>query len=155
LSASGIEGWAVGENSALLHLSNGVWSLAATSPGQYLRGVSLKASGAEGWAAGDATFLHLSGGVWSSANTPTDQYITAIALNTANNEGWAVTDKGTLLHFSDSGWSVVSGISGQPAITARYLYGVALSASGTEGWAVGEGTLVHLVGSHWDRINGA
>jgi hypothetical protein len=65
------EGWAVGAEGTLLHLTGGVWVSVATLTREDLNGVALSASGSEGWAVGDdGTLLHLAPPEWRVVNGP-------------------------------------------------------------------------------------
>ena len=136
----GGEGWAVGNNGALLRLQGGQWSAAGPQTSNYLNTVAFNAQG--GWAAGtNGVLLRYGGSSWAVATSPTRRGINELAL--ADDTGWAVGGLGTILRLVRGEWV-------QNASPTTYnLQAVALT-DGQTGWAVGGGgTVLRLEAGGW------
>lgn len=79
----------------------------------------------------------------------TDQTLQAIDMISAS-EGWAVGDDGTILHYKDGAWSLLT-----PAPTSLSLYAVQMLGP-DDGWAVGSNHLIlHYKNGSWQRVTSA
>jgi hypothetical protein len=139
---SATEGWAVGDNGAILHYIDGTWQGVNSPTTENLNSVAM-VSASEGWAVGrDGVILHYTNGVWQEVSSPRDDYLYSVAMISAT-EGWAVGNY-TILHYINGAWQDAMG--GSPARSSVAM------VSATEGWAVGFGGYIeHYTNGSWQQ----
>lgn len=148
------DGWAVGENGAILHWDGSLWSLVSGPTDLPLRAVDML-SPTEGWVAGgtsgfmstDAVMLHWDGSAWSEMPGPGPVYSLDMLSGT---EGFAQSQACTqMVHTCYSRVSRWNGTGWTTIYDSPYFGGgpqrLAM-VSGTDGWATMSGAGIW----HWD-----
>lgn len=136
------DGWAVGDNGAILRDSGGSWGGVSSPTSNTLRGLFMNGQ-SDGWAVGDGgTILRFQNGQWVTYSSPTSSNLNAVFLLDSNH-GWAVGSSGTILHFDGYLWSPV-------ATGASANLNSITQISPQEAWAVGDSaTILHWNGVSW------
>jgi photosystem II stability/assembly factor-like uncharacterized protein len=137
-----VNGWAVGDNGAILQYSGSAWGVVTSPTTQTLRSVYML-SASDGWAAGDSgTLLRYQNGLWNTYSSPTTSQLNSLYLADGTH-GWAVGASGTILHYDGSLWLSVSGpvstnLNSVTEVTPQLA------------WAVGDGgTILQWTGIGW------
>jgi len=138
-------GWAVGDNGAILRYSGGGWAVTQGASGSNLRSVFMVGS-TDGWAVGDGgTILRYQAinGQWSTYPNPTGARLNSVYMLDSSH-GWAVGNGGAILHYYGSIWSGVS------TFASANLNSVA-QLNPQSAWAVGDsGTILQWTGITWN-----
>ncbi len=147
---SSTNGWAVGEDGAIVHWDGASWSLWPSSPTtDDLRAVAMLSS-TDGWAVGEnGTILRWNGSAWTTFTSPVTQELRGLAGVSASH-GWAVGLGGVILRWNGSAWNVIT------APAAARLEDFSMAPVGLrEAWAVGSGrAMLRWTGSGWQSIQG-
>jgi|GEM_PF-1699595 len=136
------DGWAVGDHSLLLRLTNGTWKPRTSADGwSDLRCVALRDSH-EAWAVGaNGTLLRLDDAGWQVITDLHLPLLSSIAFN-RRGEGWAVGEQGALVWFNGDRWSLPAVPCPMP-VTLRSVAWL----HDDEAWAIGD----HGVVMRWRR----
>ncbi len=136
------DGWAVGDHSLLLRLTNGSWKPRMNSDVRGdLNGVDHRATG-EAWAVGaNGLLLRIDDAGWQAAPDMHLPTLYSVAFN-RRGEGWAVGDMGTLVWFNGERWVIPPAPCPLPVklISVAWLHD-------DEAWAIGQ----HGIVLRWRR----
>ena len=136
------DGWAVGDHSLLLRLTNGSWKPRTNSEGWGdLYCISHREPG-EAWAVGvNGILLRLDDTGWQKSPDLRLPTLRSVAFN-RRGEGWAVGERGSLAWFSGERWTIPPAPCPVP-VTLRSVAWL----NDDEAWAIGE----HGVVLRWRR----
>ncbi len=152
-------GWAVGQNGAIIHYDGGSWK-STTSPvttNTRLNGISAVAAD-DIWAVGDdepaaapgshALVLHYDGTSWSEVEigqtSPANSDLHDVSM-VSTNDGWAVGEGGAIIRYTGT-WANFT------SPTTENLNGVDMVAT-DDGWAVGNsGKILRWDGASWTEF---
>jgi photosystem II stability/assembly factor-like uncharacterized protein len=138
------EGWAVGQDGAMVRYRNGQWQNVSGPGVETLHAVDMVSLG-DGWAVGGGgqdTILHYSGGSWAPVE-PTGYWLNGVYM-VSGSLGWAVGSGGTILYYSGGQWQDAA------SPTTGSLNSVDM-VSFSSGWAVG-GEILRYSGGNWQVV---
>jgi len=149
------DGWAVGNDGAILHWQNGTW-IAATSPvTANLTAVDVLSAN-DAWAVGTRHILHYTG-TWNIVNNPTGVALRAVGM-VSSTLGYAVGDGAKLLRYNGTSWN----FTGNPITDTNISYNAIAMISGNDGWIVGgrvgdnsnapQSVILRLVAGNWTVV---
>lgn len=146
ISRDGTQGWAAGRRAGAMTLSDGRWTQTEVLADRSTVGVWFDDSGREGWAVGN----HISRfeeGSWATVLPEQQEYYPGLWFHPTGATGFIVGEPGRGAglgsRWIDGQWAPLT----HELLAAQQNYAVALSEDATQGWIVGNGNLIHMVGT--------
>ena len=142
----GNNGWAVGDNGAILRYAGGSWGSVSAPTPNTLRSVFMTGP-SDGWAVGDGgTIVRYQNGQWTTYASPTSASLNSVFFLDSTH-GWSVGSGGTILYYNGLVWSPVA------AGASANLNSVS-QVNPQEAWAVGDfATILHWNGIGWYQVS--